>query len=97
MGPDNGKEKKVIDLDYDDDPNDQEEPERPVSNTHYRNAELAMLCTKSVRRNIKKMVLVFFSFLFFRNFCLLLFCIGSFMLIFRRLLALFENFNWCVL
>ena len=58
------KKKKIINLDHDDyedeededfDENEdeegqEEEPERPLShsNSHYRNAELAMLCTKSV-------------------------------------------------
>lgn len=54
LGPDGGggKGKKIIDLDYDQDEDNEDESEdnsRPLpnSNSHYRNAELAMLCTKS--------------------------------------------------
>ena len=58
LGPDNSgdKGKKVIDLDYNEEDSENEGNEgddevRPLSNSnsHYRNAELAMLCTKSVR------------------------------------------------
>ena len=43
------KEKKVIDLDYPDDEEMEEEPSNlSNSNSQYRNPELAMLCTKSV-------------------------------------------------
>lgn len=54
LGPDGGggKGKKIIDLDYDHDEDNEDESEdksHPLSNSnsHYRNAELAMLCTKS--------------------------------------------------
>lgn len=51
----------MIDLDYDDDAEKnakvrKEEENRPLSNSHYRNAELAMLCTKSVNTDIFSVV-----------------------------------------
>lgn len=50
LGPEGeSKEKKVIDLDYHDEINEEDPKENSLSNSqsHYRNAELAMLCTKA--------------------------------------------------
>jgi len=77
-----GKGKKVIDLDYNEEDSDNENEDddddvRPLSNSnsHYRNVELAMLCTKSVR-----------SFLHFNLQCVYHSINSFFMLIFNTIL-----------
>ena len=56
LGPEGeSKEKKVIDLDYHNDCNEEDENEISLSNSQsqYKNAELAMLCTKAVSYQIE--------------------------------------------